>query len=636
MIKYYSRQNNIPFARGQEEPAWDDSCDILVSGGGSGGLYASLSAAREGKTVLLLEKTNWCGGQHVQGLVNGYYYGFRDGLFRETDRKTEEETGQIFYDPTDGKRLVVAEQLQEAGVQAETGAVVTGIWVENMHIRGVQAMIGHAVRNIRCGMLIDATSEGYLLRLLPVELHRGRDWDAQVQPFSSVRSVYLDAMKYDGGLSVTVGDMGKRYRLFHEYRDNGYMNQYDQEEYSRAIIRAHASHLQSLGEQSRFLMLAPIIGLREGNTYDGEQKITLREVLYEKNWPENVLVYCFSDVDKHGHDTAFDEDIYQNWFVNCNMSTCTVFIPLPVGAVVPKGWKGLATAGRCLSTDTYANATVRMNTDCFRIGEACGTLCAMALDHGQDPMAVPYDELKNKLTGYGFLEEHPDLRPSFWTPAMGNDRRYVSWMTDPEEIREALSTDCPAVALWSCHLLGREKIGDAVFEMTRSDDEMLRLNAGIALGVMHDERSKPILREIIRNRRPFFFMDCRRSNQTRSVIAICLEGQMADEAVTDELLQMIRPKEFENPIYHELLTPEYKRSVVKELNLVYFQHISHAVGALVKIALAHPERRDEIRKALHDALDDGAYIRRMTSAPEYNAFHRAAANCRSFVYSKLG
>ena len=635
-MKYYSRFNNVPLVQEGQAPHWDASFDIVIAGAGSGGIYASLSAAREGKTVLLLEKTHWCGGQHVQGLVNGYYYGFREGLFRQTDRRTKEETGSVFYDPTDGKRLVIAEELKEAGVRAETSSVATGIYAEDQRILGVQVLIAHELKNVQCKMLIDATSEGYLLRLLPIPLSRGRDWDGQVQPFSSVRSVYLDSLKYDGGLSVTVGDMGKRYSLFHEYRDSGYMNQYDQREYTHAILRANAGHLASLGEASRFLFLAPNIGLREGNTYEGEQKMTLREVLYERNWPENVLVYCFSDVDKHGHDIAFDEDIYQNWFVNCNMSTCTVYVPLPVGALVPKGWKGLATAGRCLSTDTYANATVRMNTDCFRVGEACGTLCAMAIDHDQSPMDVPYEELKAKLIGYGFMEEQPDLRPSFWTPALGNDRKYVSWMREPEEIQKALSTDCPAVALWSCHLMGKEQLGDAVFEMTKSKDDMLRMNAGIALGVMHDERAKPLLREIIRDRKPFFFMDCRRSNQMRSVIALCLEGQMADAEITDELLNIIRPEEFDQPIYHELTEPEYKRSVVKEMNLVYFHHFTHAVAALVKIALAHPERKREITEALHAALDDGQYLSRMVHAPEHNAFYRAAANCQKYVQAKLG
>ena len=89
-------------------------------------------------------------------------------------------------------------------------------------------------------------------------------------------------------------------------------------------------------------------------------------------------------------------------------------------------------------------------------------------------------------------------------------------------------------------------------------------------------------------------------------------------------------------MYHELLTPDYKRMITKEQNSVYFQHMSHAVVALTKIALAHPERREEIKTTLHAALDGGDYIRRMTDTPEWNAFHIAAKNCQKYVHKNLG
>ncbi len=635
MTRLYTRRENAPQALECPAPAWDAAYDIVVAGGGSGGVYAALSAAREGKRVLLLEKTAWCGGQHVQGLVNGYYYGVRGGLYTETDDRTQEDTGDVFCDPTDGKRLIIAERLRERSVRVETLSLVTGVYAEYQRVQGVSALVCGEIRNIACKMLIDATGEGYLLRMLPVAMRMGRGWDGQPQPFSSVRGVYLDKNLYDGGLSVTVGKMGKRYGLFHEYRDNGYVNQYDQQAYSRAVIRAHASHLDTLGEHARFLYLAPIIGLREGYTFEGEQTVMLADALYQRNAPENALLWCYSDVDKHGHDMAFDDELYQDWFVNCNMSTCTVYVPLPVGALVPMGWKGLATAGRCHATDTYANSTARMNVDCFRIGEACGTLCAMAAERGQDVMAVPYAEYRRKMEDYGFLDTAPDLTPSFWTPALGDDRKFVRWMTDISDIRAALATDCPAVALWSCHLLGKEALGDAVYDMTKSEDDMLRLNAGVALGVMRDARALPILREIIRRREPFYYMDCRRSNQMRSVIAICLCGRMADEGAIDELLQILRPEEFDKPMYHQYLTPDYKRTIVKEQNAVYYQHFSHAVAALTNIALKCGARREEIRRTLHETLDDGAYIRRITDTPPWNAFHRAADNCRLYVEKHL-
>ena len=398
---------------------------------------------------------------------------------------------------------------------------------------------------------------------------------------------------------------------------------------------AHASHLKSLDEAARFLYIAPMIGVREGVLFEGEQDMTLEQVLVSEKKPDNILLNCFSDVDKHGSAPAFDDKAYQDWFVCCNMSTCTVYIPVPVGSVVPKGWKGIITTGRCLSMDSYVNSAVRMNTDMIRMGEACGVLASMAMEHGGDSMAVPYPMLKEKLEGRGFvLDKEPGL-PSFWTPAMGEKRRFVEWMEKPEDIRAALSTNCPGVALWSCRLLGKEVIGDAVYEMSVSEDEMLRYHAGVALGIMHDERALPILHEIIRNRKTFYFMDCRRSNQMRSVIAICLCGQMEDQGIVEELLSVLRPEEFEKPMYHELLEPRYELSIVKEQNSVYFQHFSHAVAALVKIAQAHEECREEIRSALHAALDDGTYIERITKEPEYNVYHQAAVNCRRYFVNRL-
>jgi hypothetical protein len=40
-----------------------DSCEILIAGGGTGGVAAALAAARSGRRVVLLEETDWLGGQ---------------------------------------------------------------------------------------------------------------------------------------------------------------------------------------------------------------------------------------------------------------------------------------------------------------------------------------------------------------------------------------------------------------------------------------------------------------------------------------------------------------------------------------------------------------------------------------------
>src|SRR5436190_3317647 len=40
-----------------------EPCEILIAGGGTGGVAAALAAARSGHRVVLLEETDWLGGQ---------------------------------------------------------------------------------------------------------------------------------------------------------------------------------------------------------------------------------------------------------------------------------------------------------------------------------------------------------------------------------------------------------------------------------------------------------------------------------------------------------------------------------------------------------------------------------------------
>ncbi len=41
----------------------DVHCEVLIAGGGTGGVAAALAAARRGRSVALLEETDWLGGQ---------------------------------------------------------------------------------------------------------------------------------------------------------------------------------------------------------------------------------------------------------------------------------------------------------------------------------------------------------------------------------------------------------------------------------------------------------------------------------------------------------------------------------------------------------------------------------------------
>ena len=44
-------------------PDREMQCEVLIAGGGMGGVAAALAAARAGRSVLLVEETDWLGGQ---------------------------------------------------------------------------------------------------------------------------------------------------------------------------------------------------------------------------------------------------------------------------------------------------------------------------------------------------------------------------------------------------------------------------------------------------------------------------------------------------------------------------------------------------------------------------------------------
>ena len=70
------------------------ACDVLVVGGGTGGVAAALALARAGRTVCLTEETDWIGGQltaqgvsaldeheHIEAFGGTRaYYGLRDAI----------------------------------------------------------------------------------------------------------------------------------------------------------------------------------------------------------------------------------------------------------------------------------------------------------------------------------------------------------------------------------------------------------------------------------------------------------------------------------------------------------------------------------------------------------------------------
>ncbi len=63
-------------AKGSQLPNWDMETDVLVVGGGYGGLPAAVKAARLGKRVIVIDKRLWLGGDGLMSM--GIFYSYKN------------------------------------------------------------------------------------------------------------------------------------------------------------------------------------------------------------------------------------------------------------------------------------------------------------------------------------------------------------------------------------------------------------------------------------------------------------------------------------------------------------------------------------------------------------------------------
>ncbi len=547
-------------------------CDILVIGVGTAGSFAALAAAREGARVIAVEKDENIGGMPINGRVTTYYYGASGGTFEEVDAVAKER-GSLFTAgmiQEDLRQTVLVEYMERYGVELMTAASVTGVYFEGDRVVGVRLWQDGEYKNIRSQMLIDSTSDGHIIRMCPVETMLGRPVDGKTVPFT-VRSESLFA---DG-------------KCRYENADSGYCDQYRAAAYSKKVLTAHAAKVEVVKSDKELLAVAPVCGLREGIRFVGEETLRYDDIIMEHT-PKKVLFYAYSDLDKHGHDLALDDPLFQNWWCISNLATVTVSIPVPMGVVVPRGLRGIVSACRCLSIDSYASSAVRMIRDMYRIGECVGIACAQAVASGCDFMDIDYGRYKERAEHFRCFAGEREKNFGFHAPGENKPYTPVDFHMSNDEILQRLSTDRPGAAIWSCFRHGDDVTAARLIEaLENTDNEFLSGNAAIALGIMGRREGLPVLRELVKKRDCFYYKDCRRSNQFRSAIAICLLGRLGDKEDIDLLREPVFDDgEFEKPMYHTL-EPDYLFSSLKNCNTVLFQHFTHAVMAIFKLAERH-------------------------------------------------
>lgn len=178
-------------------------CDVLVVGGGIGGVAAAVAAARQGASVILLEKCVNLGGLATTGLIS-WYEPLCDGAGEQMEASIPEELLRLairygfddlpekwggegrspsgarkryatHFSPT-AMMLALDEWLLSNGVELRFDALATYPVMDGRHCRGIEVETVGGREFYGAGVVIDATGTAVILHRAGVPTADGTNW----------------------------------------------------------------------------------------------------------------------------------------------------------------------------------------------------------------------------------------------------------------------------------------------------------------------------------------------------------------------------------------------------------------------------------------------------------------------------
>ena len=412
---------------------------MLVVGSGSAGATAAITAARQGAAVTLVERYGFMGGTSTQVLDT--FYGFYtpgerpqkvvggvpddvvDHLMQGGHALLRPNTygaGQgITYDPEILK--IVWERLAvDAGVRVLFHTLVVDTNVRDGHLRGVVAVNKRGFLEIEASVVVDASGDADVaascgvpfegaengpvqsltttFRLLNVDVDRASAVGKHALHgliAGAIESGDYDLPRREGSVHITPLE-GVMATNLTRVRD---IDPTDPVQLSSAEIEGRRQALEYARflvdrvpgyERARIASLSTQIGVRESRRIYGEYRLTRADVLDARDF-DDAIARCGAPIEEHhaGGDTRWE------------------YLPdgatygIPYRCIVPKSIDGLLVAGRCLSADHDAHASVRSMGQCMAVGQAAGVAAAMSSRDGLLPRDLSATTLRQELAGLG-------------------------------------------------------------------------------------------------------------------------------------------------------------------------------------------------------------------------------------------
>ncbi len=412
--------------------------DLIVAGGGFAGCAAAISAAREGLQVLLIEQANCLGGAPSNCLVNpfmpystkinGQRTALCKGLFQEiTDRLAKfTQDHDVALDETifseEYLKVILARMAQDAGVELLFRSYLAGVKAENGTVASVTVVNKSGSMELTANYFIDATGDADLAAMAEFPFHLGREEDSLCQPMTlcfRIGNVDLEGYRQTKAQITPLYQEWKQQGKLNNPREDVLifptvlegvlhfnstrivkLNPTDALDLTKAEILAREQALElflflkeNFGcfKNSHLLSTAAQIGVRESRMIDGEYILTGKDLVECRKFEDAIALGNY-DIDIHNPE---GEGTSHYYFKEGEYYT------IPYRSLIPQASRNLLVAGRCISADHEAQASIRIMPIVCCIGEAAG-LAAVQAKNADIPVGkVDTEKLREKLLQNG-------------------------------------------------------------------------------------------------------------------------------------------------------------------------------------------------------------------------------------------
>ena len=413
------------------------TADVLVVGGGPAGIGAAVAAARQGRSVLLLEKRGFLGGNITACYVENCNYflagtGFSsEGIYAEIEDLAYQEYGNDnireknkYAFSSEYLKVFLDEFLQREGVELLLHSFVNEVIMNGAQIEAV------IIQTKKGPAAVKAFAAG-------VPYEQGREKDGLCQPGTvSVRLAGADAkaLLENGDMLSEIGRIFKEdYRAgktglacrrqdlpFGRLTKGGqisYVNyacaygidptdiadltrgEIECRKYDIDIWKYLKSHFEAL-KDIEIASIAPEIGFRDSRRIEGLYKLTIDDMESNRHFDDVIAVFPrFYDMLSPDANMDGDGKVEGKGYVG------HIFEPvvdkrsfeIPYRSLLPVNVRNLIVSGRCISADHVAESGTRAISLCMMTGQAAGTAAALAVRDGLSPEKIKIRELQHLL-----------------------------------------------------------------------------------------------------------------------------------------------------------------------------------------------------------------------------------------------